>query len=376
MEKMLKIKNIVIIVLFVAFIGFMASSYLWYDAGDILSSERREPAEFPEVNGETLLSGQFGEDFEDYLLDNTIWRDGFRKLKARLLFNVFYQKDNGGIYVINGIAAKMNSSFSEGAITAVGNKMSGLLYNRYFKNCNVYYSVIADKNYYLSDKYGYPSYDYEKMIELFKNAMNPNMEYIGITDILDENDFYKTDLHWDQKYITDVAKKLGEVMGFEVSNEYTENVIKGFYGGYYGQSALPLPSEDMTYLTNAIIDGAKAYTLNNQMKFEEIKIYDEENFLHPDPYDFFLAGPQALIKIVNPANESGKRLIMFRDSFGSNLAPLLIEGYSEVYLVDLRYASSTNLFQTGLVPVSAGDDVLFMYSTEVLVGANQSLQIK
>lgn len=76
------------------------------------------------------------------------------------------------------------------------------------------------------------------------------------------------------------------------------------------------------------------------------------------------------MKITNPANPEGKRLVVFRDSFGSSIAPLLAQGYSEVVLLDLCYVNSAFVGQ--LVDFQNAD-VLFLYSTLLL---NNSLSMK
>ena len=99
-------------------------------------------------------------------------------------------------------------------------------------------------------------------------------------------------------------------------------------------------------------------------------VYDMKKATGRDPYEMFLSGNQPVITIENPLNDSGKRLVIFRDSFGSSLAPLLIEAYSEIVLVDLRYISSDKL---GEYVGFEGADVLFLYSTTML---NNSLGMK
>ena len=84
----------------------------------------------------------------------------------------------------------------------------------------------------------------------------------------------------------------------------------------------------------------------------------------------FLGGPKSVITIENPNANSQKELILFRDSFGSSIAPLLLEGYSKITLVDIRYISPNLLNQ--FVQFEA-QDVLFLYSTSVL---NNSETIK
>ena len=70
-----------------------------------------------------------------------------------------------------------------------------------------------------------------------------------------------------------------------------------------------------------------------------------------------------MICLQNPADTSGRRLIIFRDSFASSLAPLLAEGYSEIVLADTRYISPSLL---GDYIDFDGADILFIYSTSLL----------
>ena len=67
------------------------------------------------------------------------------------------------------------------------------------------------------------------------------MKYIDITENLSLEDYYKTDTHWKQENLVDVAEVLCGKMGTSETQQYTEKVLdKEFYGVYYGQSALPL----------------------------------------------------------------------------------------------------------------------------------------
>ena len=99
-------------------------------------------------------------------------------------------------------------------------------------------------------------------------------------------------------------------------------------------------------------------------------VYDLQKLSGADPYEVFLSGPQALLTIENPNAATDKELILFRDSFGSSLAPLLIQGYKTVTLVDIRYVSSAMLDR---YLDFHGQDVLFAYSTLVL---NSSTSLK
>lgn len=78
-----------------------------------------------------------------------------------------------------------------------------------------------------------------------------------------------------------------------------------------------------------------------------------------DPYELFLSGSISLLSIENPNAETDRELIVFRDSFGSSLAPLLAEGYAKITLADIRYLPSS---QMGKLLDFTDADVLFLYS--------------
>ena len=82
-----------------------------------------------------------------------------------------------------------------------------------------------------------------------------------------------------------------------------------------------------------------------------------------DPYELFLSGSVSLLTIENPNADTDRELVIFRDSFGSSLAPLLVPGYAKVTLADIRYLPSS---QMGKYLTFTDQDVLFLYSAPVL----------
>jgi hypothetical protein len=167
-----------------------------------------------------------------------------------------------------------------------------------------------------------------------------------------------------------VAKRLAERMGFLklLSNQYEEITPDiPFYGVYYGQSALPLGSETISYLTNGVIEGCQVYNYETK---ETTPVYVTDKLKGRDPYEMFLSGAVPLLTIENPQAGTDKELIVFRDSFASSLLPLLSEGYSKITLVDIRYIKSSLL---GNYIEFKDQDILFLYSTLIL---NDSYSLK
>ena len=358
---MSKIKNYVTVFIMASFFMILVLWNVLGEKADYSESERRVLAKLPEVTAEYVLSGKFATEFEDYAVDAFPMRDAWRRVKAYVRTGLFAQKDNNGIYTADGHIAKleypMNTQMLEHALGIFAK-----VHDKYLKDNKVYFAVVPDKNRYLAQKNGYPSLDYDKFTAYVKQGTD-YAEYIEIADLLSAEDYYSTDTHWKQEALPDVAERIAEAMGTKLSKDYkTEKLDLPFEGVYVGQSALVCQPDTISYLTNQVIEqvtveGAKA-------------VYDMDKAKGKDAYEMFLSGNQPIITMRDAENTSGKRLIVFRDSFGSSIAPLLMSGYSEIVLVDLRYVSSDML---GLYVDFLDADVLFLYSTLML---NNSLGIK
>ena len=71
-------------------------------------SERRKLAAMPAFNAESILSGEFAEDFETYTQDQFPVRDGFRRLKALTETYLLGKLDNNGLYLAQGHLSKLD----------------------------------------------------------------------------------------------------------------------------------------------------------------------------------------------------------------------------------------------------------------------------
>ncbi len=364
--------------LFIIVLFSLAFSAWFKSPTDMSESERRPLAKLPELTLSSVLEGKFTGGFEDYATDQFPLRDTFRTLKAMAKFYVFGQKDNNDIYIHDGYAAGLSTAINSASLDNATNKLN-YLYNTFVKDKTdkVYLSIIPDKNMTLSDRGSYPSLDYLALADSVKEKL-PFAEYIDVYPLLDYTDYYKTDTHWSQDKILDVADRLLSSMGKAGGAEYEKVTLENdFYGVYYGQSSLPLPPDKITYLTNSTIENALVYNYEgSDGRLENITpeaVYNMEKLTSKDPYEMFLSGAVSLMRIKNPANASGEKLIVFRDSFTSSLAPLMIESYSEIILVDIRYVASFYLSALVSPEEFENADVLFLYSALIL---NDSFSFK
>lgn len=349
---------------------FFLGMFLWTclaDTPDYSISERRVLASFPKISAETVLDGDFAKDFDQYAVERFPARDFWRSIKA-YSSRALLQKDNNGIYTAQGHIARIeypvNPKMPDHAVA-----VWQTVYDTYLEgkvDYHIYLSVIPDKNRYLAEESGRLSIDYDRFSKDVA-AKTTFAEYIEIDDLLSADDYYRTDSHWRQEKILDVAERFTRKMDSYIKQDYiTKTATEIFQGVYLGQSALRYKPDTIQYLTNdmlehVMVEGAKA-------------VYDLEKCEGKDPYELFLSGNQPIVTLKNQNVTNGKRLIIFRDSFGSALAPLMLAGYEEVILIDLRYISSEQIgdFVDFGTDAARQTDVLFLYSTSLL---NNSLAL-
>ena len=271
-----------------------------------------------------------------------------------------YLKPNkDGIINYEGSFAKNSKPLNEKSLDLFCKKINNLSNTLLKDSKNIYYSIIPDKTYFINDKLKEP-FDYTKLESNLIENIN-TAKYINIFNSLTLQDYYNTDLHWKQENLQKVLDTLGEQLDFKINlQNFNQNVFEDYLGFYKDTEGAK--KEPLYYLTNDIINNALVTNLDN----EKITVYDTEKLNTAIAYDVFLDGATPLLKIDNPNSNTNKELIIFRDSFTSSLAPLLIDEYKNITLIDLRYFS-TDLLKDYIE--FKGQDVLFLYNTEVINNA-------
>jgi len=322
-------------------------------------AERRKLAQLPAITGKSILSGSFMTKFEEYTQDQFPFREGFRGLRAAYHLGILRQGDKDGIYFSRGSLVKLEYPLSGDSLQRGLNKFQSV-YDTYLAPHagKIVFSVVPDKGYYLAQSSGRPAMDYDALFSACEAL--PWAEYVDLTDCLGEDSYYRTDTHWRQECLGPVAEKLCKALDAVAAEADPKVGSEEFYGVYAGQAALPVKPDTLTLMDSVTISRC---VVNNLDTGEKTAVYDLEKLQGRDPYEVFLSGSVSLLTVENPSAETDRKLIIFRDSFGSSLAPLLLESYRSVTLVDLRYLPSGML---GKYLDFSGADVLFLYSTLVL----------
>lgn len=227
----------------------------------------------------------------------------------------------------------------------------------------VFLTVIPEKDYYLSQDNPDALPGIMNYGKLFSTVSQDSWyQYIDITDTLSLDDYYYSDNHWKQECITDTAAVICNAIGSSAFDdaELKHDTICDFTGVYKRDSNFDCAKDSITVLRNEMIDSC---TVTNTENDQKTLVYDLSKVSTDNTYDVYLSGAKAIEFIDNPACTTGRELIIFRDSYGSSIAPLLLKDYSKVTLIDIRYIM-TDLIQNYVE--FNGQDVLFIYSSSVL----------
>ena len=345
----------------VAAVWLILALAAWLRSPDAISLQERRPlAQFPEITSENLGNGRFMEDFESYTLDQFPERTLFRQVKALTHYYVLGQRDNNGIYVTQGQAAKLEYPLKEDSVLRA-KRIFTQIREKYLADSQVFVSVVPDKGYYLAEENGYLAMDYDRLFAIMSSM--EGVVYVPLTGCLTGSDYYRTDTHWRQEKLFTAAQKLCNAMNIPAPKPEEYRLTQApapVYGVYYGQAALPMEPDTLYTLQSDLLAQCQVY---NYETGKTGSVYDESKLSSSDLYQVFLSGSVSLLRIDNPNAQTDRELIVFRDSFGSAIAPLLVQGYKSVTLIDIRYLSSAMLDR--FIDFH-GQDVLFLYSTIVL----------
>ncbi len=353
----MKEKTISILFVLLLFIFLIAS--LVVKDKEISYAERRNLTTIEDVFNSPL------DNLEHYLSDQLPFRNILLNLYSWVDRIVLGNKENNNIYIKNDVLIEKNVPYNEKSVEEFSKKINYIVAN-HLKNNRVFYGIIPDKSYFLEEK-GYQKINFSQLFsKIEKEITIPSINFLPLLNL---EDYYKTDIHLKQNAYFKIMNELAKKYAFSLQEiEWKEQTYNPFYGATYAKGAFFSRPEELVYYKNEDTESSIA----KHLEYGEKNVYDEEKLGSMDSYSVFLSGPSAWIELENQHTNIEKELILFRDSFGSSLAPLLLPYYKKITLIDLRYISLEKVeeylsFET--------QDVLFLYST-LLINESNLLKVK
>ena len=179
--------------------------------------------------------------------------------------------------------------------------------------------------------------------------------------------YYRTDHHWTTEGAYRAYCLLMEEQGqSSVSrDDFIVEQISGLYGTSYSKSGLWLTEPDTLELwTDSDIQAVTTvYDANRADPVTREGMFFREYLEDADKYPVFLSGNHARVHIETNA-DSGKRLLVIKDSYAHALAPFLAEEYSTIDLIDLRYFKQQTI--SSWLEENPADEILLVYGLSSL----------
>lgn len=348
--------------IFLAFIGAFFILNLVLPDRQFSEQENRYLQMRPEFSFKSLFSGDYTSKFETYTTDQFTFRDEWITLKAASELALGKQENNDVHLCENGTLIE---GFKRPENSVLDSNMSALNTLVGNTDAKVYFALIPDK----SDLYASllpknaPNDSEKEVIDYCygqSNATNVDM-YSALSAHKDEYIFYRTDHHWTSLGAYYGLSALAESMGLPCPalDSYTDRhvVSEKFYGTTWSSSGFSWVDPDtMEIFVNA--PESLKVTSYPQGSPVEGKLYDFSFLEKKDKYSMFMGG-NCPIHVIETGNEDKPSLLILRDSYTDSLIPFLLDDFSEIHVLDLRYYRAS---LKAYIEQNDFDNVLVCYS--------------
>ena len=301
--------------------------------------ENKYLQQLPSFSFESLFNKTFTKDFETYTTDQFVLRDEWISLKAASELALGKEQNNGVVYGKNETLIEPFETPEQSDTDERMSYLNALVHNT---DADVYFALIPEKSELWADRLpGLTPNDSEAAFIEYCYGLSEanNVDMLGaLREHADEYIYYRTDHHWTSLGAYYGFTALAEAMGIEAPalESYTDRhtVSDSFYGTTWSSSGFSWVSPDSMEIFVEPYDGLEITSYPEGAPIEG-ELYKMSQLEKKDKYSMFMGGNCPLHEIVT-GNE-GPSLLIIRDSYTDSLIPFLLEDFSEIHVVDLRY---------------------------------------
>lgn len=249
-------------------------------------------------------------------------------------------------------------------------------YKEALGNVNVYSMVLPTaSSFYLPDNYKDLSQsekaDFDRIDAALGNVMSVDA-YSALERHKDEPIYSRTDHHWQPLGAYYAAQQFALTAGvpFADISEYEKVTLPEYVGTLYmyTQSATLLNNpEDFVYYKPKTNVSVTQYNTHFQDPVAADLLLDPAYMANSSYYMVF--GSDERIVHVNTECKNGRTLVIFKDSYGNALLPMLTSSFENIYLCDIRYF---DLNAQNFIRDVGATDLLFSMCSFSAVGVNRT----
>lgn len=353
----------VVSLLFAIFLGVFFVLNLAVPDRDFSPRENRYLQTAPDLTPSSLFSGEYTQKAETWFSDQFVWRDNWIAMKARAEL-LLGKKSNNGVFLCRD--QQLLETFEAPAFTKLSARISAVNIFSDKLDVPVTFALIPSAGEIYSDLLpeGAAADSQTQTIQsLYSEASCAAVDLVTTLNAhRDEYIYYRTDHHWTALGAYYGYCALSDALGYtaaDIESYHPQVVSESFLGTEYSSSGFfwVRPDSMSTYVEDPgdlvikRFDGAQAAAG---------ALYNDEMLETKDKYRFFLGGNTPRI-VIRTGHEDLPSLLIIRDSFADSLVPFLLEHFSEIHMIDLRYYFDS---VTKYVETNDIDSVLILYSVD------------
>ena len=303
----------------------------------------------PKLSWDTVMSGDFMEDMEEYTSDQIVFRDLWTATRS-LLQRAEGKEDISGTYL--GAEGRYFAKVTEDSFNRAGLEKNAGYIREFFaasgKSCRA--MIVPSPAGVLRDMLpeNAPYYDEAGAFERLDAALGGSLLDVRETLADVEDPYYHTDHHWTTMGAQAAYRRWAEVTGHAVREDALVCATEEFRGTLYSKVLLPDSVYDSVYYAPEI--AAESVVCDGK----DGTLYDGDALTRKDKYELFLGGNYGQC-VITTGTENGKHLLLVKDSFANSFVPFLLGDYETVTMIDLRY------FRGSMAELAAeSDDILVL----------------
>lgn len=344
----------------VILLGLSVGSLLLPDAA-FSANENRYLKQAPKLTWDSLMAGTYTADAETYTADQILLRDVWMGSKSTLQ-QLTGKQDVGGVWLGRDgyfFAKVTEDDFDRSRYEKNLSAVKAFFDTNTDKDCRILLAptpctVLYDKlpaGVALDNGTVFDVDDcYDRLIELF--GQQAILTYWELREVGGGSTqvYYRTDHHWTTAGAQIAYGVWAEATGHEKRDYELTEVTDSFRGTLYSKVLLPGSAYDTISLARDADIAAMDCDGEVMHSF-----YVDAKLAQKDKYEVFMGGNYAKVTVTTGA-DTGRSLLLIKDSFANCFLPFIAADYDSITVVDLRYCREN--IQT---LADAHTDILVLY---------------
>ena len=338
---------------------------------DFSATGNRMLTQKPEMGWKEIKDGSFMSDYESYVSDQFIGRDGWIRIKL-FADRLLGKKESNGVY-LGKDQYLMEMPSTPDQVNVERNLNAIQKFQQNHSDLRFFFAMIPNAAYVLTDYMpkDAPVRDQAKDIQQVKERLGDTVTFLDVMDTMKEHQgdgiYYKTDHHWTSRgaYEAFTAISTDLLIQNPASDYEIYPVTDEFSGTLASKSGYRKAKDTIEiYIPMGVTNDYVVYYPDQQKK--TASLYDRESLNQKDQYEVFFGGNHALVDITTTCTEE-RCLLLLKDSYANSFVQFLTPYFREIVMIDPRYYYEDI---EKVISSKGVTDVLFLYNANTFFEDN------